>query len=490
MVQKQFRINPERLKYLRNKFRKTDVLIDRNTREIIGKRLDFLMILNGHYKINFEKAKENRTIMAEVKNRFLAREDGEPVSDRARDDSYLSYEYEDNAKLGILIKDAILQMLRNYRVKELFDEGTIYVPRYSWKKPEVKRKAVKILLRVLEKDPRDITTNDFKDNRLRGLSAHHCNDSPYLAVKEIYPEIKEWEMKTTPKSFFDTKENRITATGWLIEKLNKNPRDITQKDFIDNRLSGLLYHHYKGSPYLAIRDAYPDIKEWEMVFSPNFFYKKKENRITAIRWLIEKLNKDPRDIILKDFIDNRLSGLLTEYYGNSQYLAIREAHPEIKEWEMKITPRSFFDRKKNRITATKWLIEKLNKDPRDITANDFRDNRLSGLLFHHYKGSPYLVIREVHPEIKEWEMQITSNSFYDKKENRINAIKWLIKKLNKNPRDITLKDFKDNRLGGLLSKHYKDSPYLAIREAYPKIKPEEMRTWVKKTTIEKLQTTV
>ncbi|MCK4319657.1 hypothetical protein KAW38_03745 [Candidatus Micrarchaeota archaeon] len=417
MVQKQFRVTPERLKYLRNKFRKTDVLIDRNTKEIIGKRLDFLMILNGHYKINFESAKENRTIMAEVKDRFLAREDGEPVSDRARDDSYLSYEYEDNAKLGILIKDAILQMLRNYRVKELFDEGTIYVPRYSWKKPEVKRKAVKILLRILGKDPRDLTKDDFNDNRLGGLLAHH-KGSPYIAIRESYPEVKEWEMKNTPIYFFKKKENRIKATSWLIKKLKKDPKDITRKDFIDNRLTGLL-NHYNGSPYLAIK----------------------------------------------------------------------EVHPEIKEWEMKTTPISFYDKKENRVKAIKWLIEKLNKDPRDVTWNDFRDNRLGGLLVGHYKSSPYLAIRDAYPKIKEWEMISTPRSFFDKKENRIKAIKWMIEKLNKNPRDVTGDDFRDNKLGRPLRYHYYNILYLAIKEAYPEIKPEEMRTWVKKTTIEKLQTT-
>ncbi|MCK4319653.1 hypothetical protein KAW38_03725 [Candidatus Micrarchaeota archaeon] len=263
MVQKQFRVTPERLKCLRNKFRKTDVFIDRNTKEIIGKRLDFLMILNGHYKINFEKAKENRTIMAEVKNRFLAREDKESSNDRARDDGYFSYEYQDKEKIKVLIKDAILQMLRNYRVKELFDEGTIYVSSYySWKKPEVRRKAVKILLRVLEKDPKNIVKDDFSDNRLGGLLAHY-NNSPYLAIKEIHSRIEEWEMAFTPNGFYNRKRNRIKAIRWLIEKLNKNPRDIIKDDFFDNRLGGLLTH-YKDSPYLAIREAYPKIKPEEM----------------------------------------------------------------------------------------------------------------------------------------------------------------------------------------------------------------------------------
>ncbi|MCK4319655.1 hypothetical protein KAW38_03735 [Candidatus Micrarchaeota archaeon] len=488
MVQKQFRINPERLKYLRNKFRKTDVLIDRNTKEIIGKRLDFLMILNGHYKIDFERVKKNRTVMAEIKNRFLAKEDGEPVSDRARDDGYFSYEYEDNAKLGILIKNAILQMLRDYRVKELFDEGTIYIPKYySWKKPEVRKEAVKILLRVLKKDPRDVTYYDFLDNRLGGLLVNHYNNSPHFVVKELYPEIKEWEMSCTPHGFYDKKENRIKAIKWLIEKLNKNPRDITYHDFPDNRLGGLLIKHYNNSPHLAVKELYPEIKEWEMSCTPHGFFDKKENRIKAVKWLIKKLNKDPIEITSNDFRDNRLSGLLDYYDG--PYLAIKEIYPEIKEWEMKTTPMSFYNKRENRIKAIKWLIEKLKKDPRDITANDFRDNRLGGLLVSHYKSSPYLAIKEVYPEIKEWEMSCTPHGFYNKRENRIKAIKWLIEKLNKNPRDITTNDFFDNRLSGLFVTYYKGSPYLAIKEAYPKIKPEEMRNLVGKTTIEKSQTT-
>lgn len=403
MVQKQFRINPEKLKYLRNKFRKTDVLTDRNTREDIGKRLDLLMILNGHYKIDFERAKENRIIMAEVKDRFLAREDGEPVSDRARDDGHLSYEYQDKGKIKVLITVAISQMLRAYKIKELCDEGTIYVPRYSWKKPEVKRKAVKILLRVLKKDPRNITKKDFNDNRLGGLLVHR-KGSPYIAIKEVHPEIKEWEMARTPNGFYSSKENRIKAIKWLIEKLNKDLRDIVSNDFPDNRLGGLL-HYYNGSPYLAIKDVHPEIKEWEMKTTPYSFYDKKENRIKAIKWLIKKLNKDPRDITQKDFEDNRLNGLLSGYYKNSPYLAIRDAYSEIKEWEMITTPRSFFDKKENRIKAIKWMIEKLNKNPRDVTGDDFRDNRLGRPLRYHYYNILYLAVKEAYPEIEPEEMR-------------------------------------------------------------------------------------
>ncbi|MCK4319658.1 hypothetical protein KAW38_03750 [Candidatus Micrarchaeota archaeon] len=488
MVQKQFRINPERLKYLRNKFRKTDVLIDRNTKEIIGKRLDFLMILNGHYKMDFERAKKNRTIMAEVKNRFLAREDGEPVSDRAGDEGYLSYEYQDKEKIKVLITTAISQMLRAYRIKELYDEGTIYVSPYSWKKQEIRTKAVKILLRVLGKNPRDIIIKDFYDNKLGGLLRSHHKNSPYLAIREVHPEIKEWEMSSTPNFFYGKRKNRIKAIKWLIEKLNKNPRDITRDDFRDNRLRGLLTH-YNNSPYLAIKESYQKIKEWEMKTTPRSFFDKKENRVKAVKWLIEKLGKNPRDITMLDFFDNRLRGLLA-HHRDSPYLAIREAYPEIKEWEMKTTPMFFYKKKENRIKAIKWLIKKLKKDPKDIIQKDFLDNRLSGLL-KYYKGSPYLSIREVHPRIKEWEMQVTPRSFFDKKENRIKAIRWLVKKLKKDPRDITYDDFHDNRLGGLLqSHHYNGSPYLAIKEAYPEIKPEEMRNKVGKTTIEKSQTTV
>ena len=260
------------------------------------------------------------------------------------------------------------------------------------------------------------------------------------------------------------------AVRFLVDKvLKKDPRDIMKKDFKSNCLDGLLNGYYNNSPYAAISEAYPElnIKQWEMSCTPSGFYETKKNRIAAVKWLVEKLNKDPRDIRFEDFKSNRLGSLLNSYYNGCPYAALKEAGYNFHPWEMLKTPQGFFDSKKNRISAVKWLVKKLNKDPRNITVEAFKSNRLGGLLNSYYNNSPYAAISEAYPKlnIKQWEMFYTPTGFYETKKNRTSAVKWLVKKLNKDPRDITVEAFKSNRLRGLLASYYSDSPYEALKEA-------------------------
>lgn len=41
----------------------------------------------------------------------------------------------------------------------------------------------------------------------------------------------------------------------MEEKLGKCPAEITQNDFYNNNLGGLLSNYYKNSPYNALLDA-------------------------------------------------------------------------------------------------------------------------------------------------------------------------------------------------------------------------------------------
>ncbi len=224
----------------------------------------------------------------------------------------------------------------------------------------------------------------------------------------------------------------------------------------------------------------------------------------AVRFLVEKiLKKPPRDITQDNFNSNRLGGLLISYYKSSQYEALVETGyaysvqeslrhaktgkfqtDKIYPWEMKMTPDAFvYKRKENRIAATKWLVWKLKKFPRDILKRDFHSNRLGGLL-NCYNNSPYESLIEAgyaysiqellqhartdnfqNEKIYPWELLSAPNAIYHSQENRIAATKWLVWKLKKTPRDFIQEDFYSNRLNGLLNAHYNNSPYAAIFEA-------------------------
>jgi len=308
-----------------------------------------------------------------------------------------------------------------------------------------------------------------------GLTAKEKKRMAYTKIENMLDDGKAEELYDDgyiikARSNWRDKKNRIAAIKKLVEILGEDLRDISKEKLEENGLWGVLYY-YKNSPYKLLTELFPEenIKPWEMAMTPMGFYEDKNNRVAAIRWFVEKLGKDPRDITADDFNKNKLGGLFVKYYHSSPYDAVKEAFPEmgIKPWEMIKTSMGFYNSKENRVAATKWLVEKLKKDPRDLTYDDFKNNGLIGLLHHHYDNSPYEAVKEAFPEmgIKPWEMKITPQGFYQKKENRTAAVKWLAEKLKKDPRDITKEDFYSNRLGGLLVGYYSGSPYEAVKEA-------------------------
>ena len=337
-------------------------------------------------------------------------------------------------------------------------------------------------------------------------SIQHSKTGTFQTAK-LYP----WEMQTAPNALYNSKENRVAATKWLAWKLKRGPSTIIQEDFYSNRLCGLISNNYEGSPYKALLEAgyiysiqesleharidmfYPgrpslsttpmllilryDVTAtdwllnnacpnkfypWEMSVTPTTAYDSKEKRAAATKWLLWKLKKHPRDITGEDFYSNQLAGMLSHYYKDSPYAAVTEAGYQLHPWEMQMTSMGFYEKKENRVAATKWLIAKLKKDPRDIMKEDFELNRLAGLLHHHYKNSPYAAVLEAGYQFHPWEMQTTPQSFYQSRKNRAAATNWLVQKLGKSPMDISAEDFISNRLAGMLFHYYQNSPYEAF----------------------------
>ena len=66
---------------------------------------------------------------------------------------------------------------------------------------------------------------------------------------------------------------------------------------------------------------------------------------------------------------------------------------------MATTPKGFYMLIENRVAATRWLAEKLKKDPRDLDTADFLNNRLNGLIYHH-GNSAYKALSEAFPELR------------------------------------------------------------------------------------------
>ncbi|MCP4648296.1 MAG: hypothetical protein GY852_11305 [bacterium] len=409
----------------------------------------------------------------------------------------------------------------------------------KWKgDPWVRTEAVKFLVeKVLKKDPRDITQNDFTSNRLGGLINHQYKGSPYKALVEAgyahteqealnhaqtgnfqSDKIYSWEMAVTPRFYFESKDNRVAATKWLMWKIKKQPTEIMQDDFHSNRLGGHL-NEYGASSYLALVEAgyaysieemlehakagnfqSKRIYPWEMACSPEGFFNSKENRVAATKWLLWKIGKPPESITRDPFYTNSLVGLMG-HYNSSPYLAFVEAGyaysieemlghaktgnfqlDKLYPWKMSPAPQGFHQSKENRVAATKWLLWKTGKPPESITVEDFQSNNLYGLLLNK-KGDRYALLVEAGyahslEEMREhaktgvfktgkiypWQMDISPQRFYQSEHNRIAATKWLIWKTRKHPREIIQEDFVRNDLHGLLG-HHSNSPYSVLLEA-------------------------
>ncbi len=125
---------------------------------------------------------------------------------------------------------------------------------------------------------------------------------------------------------------------------------------------------------------------------------------------------------------------------------------------MKQVPKGFWKKKENRVAAIKRLVEKLGKPPNEITRRDFKENKLAGVL-NYYSGSPFEALKAAGYDIKEYEMDKVPMGYWEKEGNRVAAIKRLVESLGKPLNEITVGDFYENKLGGLITSYYSDSPF-------------------------------
>ncbi|MEW5996494.1 MAG: hypothetical protein AB1657_02775 [Candidatus Micrarchaeota archaeon] len=207
-------------------------------------------------------------------------------------------------------------------ILEFLKKGYLEIPKDKWGSETVRRAAVKALIAFSGNDARKIMRHDFNDNGLRAVLRYY-GDSPHKALVDAGFDVKPWEMSITPRGFFGKRENRIEAIKWLVGKLRKKPEEVITDDFGENGLNSLI-HYYGGSPYKAMRDAGFELNAWDMTRVPRRFYQNVKNRREAVRWLVGKLGKEPKDMTRDDFVGNGL-GWLVRYYRGSPYEALLDA---------------------------------------------------------------------------------------------------------------------------------------------------------------------
>ena len=235
----------------------------------------------------------------------------------------------------------------------------------------------------------------------------------------------------------------MEAVKDLVKTLGEPVDKIRKRDFLEHNLSSLL-NVYHGSVSRALLEAGFNRRK---VKRESGYWDITENRVTEIQRFVEELGKTPDDITKKDFRDYHLSMLFK--YGSLRTLLEEAGYSRTKNQR----PRGYWDSRENRIGAIKEFVKDMDKPFNEITKKDFIDYGLSSLL-NKYNGSLWRAIEDAgFKEIKVWR----APGYWNKKENRVSAVKELVDKLTKDPKDITRKDFMENNLGSLLNKYKEEA---------------------------------
>ncbi|MBS3067733.1 hypothetical protein J4450_03455 [Candidatus Micrarchaeota archaeon] len=452
--------------------------------------LALFFIERGRYKIT---GKGYTELAPQVIRQNL--EFGEPVSDRKREPRLESTRPLTPKEIKETVAARVEGMIREGKTEELLDEGHLAY-KSNWKNKQTRITVIKKLLEFLGASP--------------------------ARLDKLREELGELILKSAREEPTDTKRMQE-----VLEEIKSNLERIRKLSFNNFRfygISGMTGKYHRNSPYLVLVEigyAYSEeeirehartgkfgtdkIYPWEMQKVGSEVYKNNSIRVAAIKWVVWKLKKKPSDINTIDFQSN-LGGLL-RYYNDSVYSALVDAEyahtteeiltqskigifndNKAYPWELERMPFGLWPNKEIRIAATKWLVWKTKKDPREITHKDFNNNRLNGLL-NHCEEYAYRALVEAgyvysEDKIKEhagtgefktekiypWEMDPAPHGFYEEKENRIAVIKWLFWKTRKQAKDIIQQDFINNGIATIL-KYYNGSPYEALLEA-DLIRPE------------------
>ncbi|MBQ3421932.1 MAG: DUF4046 domain-containing protein [Romboutsia sp.] len=323
-----------------------------------------------------------------------------------------------------------------------------------------------------------LTGNTFIENGLAGMSTRF-NDSTYTILNMTYPDkFKPWDLIQTSGAYWKSEENRMSAIKWLFEEALAWTDDEIKEKFdaniiIEHNLFGLLKNHYNGSPYEFL-NAYAPGKflPWELKQTSKRFWNIKENRIKAVKWLIDKENINDSNIFslwTRDlFSKHSLSSLIIYHKGNT-FSIIDEVFPnKFKNWEITVVPPGYWSIKEHRVEAIKWLIEdKLKWSDEEIYLNMesdiFRDYKLSGLLQNYYNCNVYRALEEAYPgrfKVNLFNHSMTPHYYWSDRDNRLKALYDVCDKLNISMDElkqlISVNFIKEHNLGGI-SSYYQNS---------------------------------
>ncbi len=302
-----------------------------------------------------------------------------------------------------------------------------------------------------------------------------------------FPEYEwhEWKFLRTPHNFWASLKNRRRYMDWLGDRLGYSKIEdwysVTATDFHDNFGHSMISRYYSNCYQRAVMDIYSEFNwcAWLFESVPDGFWKNVENRKSYMKWLSKLLcftkMEDWYDLTHELLTNNRGYGVF--HYLGSVLAVVRDYLPnhEWFEWKFKASSGSFWKSKDNRYRYMDWLAQELGytkmEDWYKVTSDDFHRNHGGGFLQAYYGNSPSAAVIDNYSghQWYEWLFISAPQSFWKRKNNRRRCMDWLAHKLGytkiKDWYSVTVNDFKENNLAGLLSYH-NDSPSQTVIENY------------------------
>src|SRR3989344_1046749 len=299
---------------------------------------------------------------------------------------------------------------------------------------KIARNIIKIAIEEIEKIPREEISEkvdkDFtKRMGLRGLIWAFYNNSIFSALSDCYPFLNMYDIRK-PNGFWSGKngyDNAKTAISYFIKKKKiKNEKDckrITEKDFEKFGLEAMLSVLFNGSPFLALKTHFQELKPWNMKNIKKGFLDSDENQRGFLDAFLIENNRSPLngltaeetyDLHLRDFVNLKsmenfgMAGLLFNKYGHSPYNLFLHHYPDqILPWTLQ-TMQSWKDNpRKTGAEAIRWLFDDylkidLEEIPSYATERLFRNVGFSGILTNKrigYNTSTYRAVNSAYPGI-------------------------------------------------------------------------------------------
>ncbi len=336
------------------------------------------------------------------------------------EDDYLLQE-----ELVNLLKDVIRQKYGRY-----FIEGIRKERRPKIIVRNIIRTAIEEVAKIhVNEIPDKVDYNFFRDRDLGGLLWAFYRNSAIEAVMDAYPnQHMPWNFNNSGMRFWKGERgwrNGILAMNWFVRKKGlkdvSDCRHITHEDFEEVKLGGMLNILFRGSPYLALKTVFPNLKPWQTAQTTKNYFEERENRIYAVtEYLIGKgvgnigyMNPEEvfdtgfKSVATKESLCGAgLRALLAKYSGSTYFLFTDLFPEQILPWSIKGSKEAWeANPKETAGRAVRWLFEKylgvpMQEIPEYATCRLFWNCGFSGILTNRsigFNSSTYLAVDNAYP---------------------------------------------------------------------------------------------